>query len=112
MPRFVILDHDHPSRHWDFLLESGPALRSWRLLAEPQRGQSIAAELLPDHRPIYLDYEGPVSGDRGRVSRWDAGIFDWERNETDFVCAKLSGERVNGRVELRRSAVGWTWLWS
>ena len=25
MPRFVILEHDWPTRHWDFFLESGDA---------------------------------------------------------------------------------------
>ena len=69
MPRYVILDHDHPSRHWDFMLESGGVLRTWRLLAEPTAGGPIAAEPLGDHRIAYLDYEGPLSGDRGGSSR-------------------------------------------
>lgn len=76
MPRFVILTHDHPFRHWDLMLEEGPGLRTWRLTEAPQPGRAIAAERLPDHRCEYLDYEGPVSGGRGTVRRVDHGTYD------------------------------------
>src|SRR5205823_5835731 len=77
MPRFVILEHDWPTRHWDLLLEAGGVLRAWRLLDEPVPGTPVPAEPNADHRLFYLDYEGPVSGGRGNVSRWAAGVFDW-----------------------------------
>ena len=77
MPRFVILEHDWPTRHWDFFLESGPVLRAWRLLAEPAPGRVVPSEPNAEHRRLYLDYEGPVSGGRGNVVRWDAGTFEW-----------------------------------
>jgi hypothetical protein len=113
MPRFAVLDHDHPFQHWDLLLEAGDVLRVWRLLAEPIRGTPIAAEPLPDHRRLYLDYEGPVSDDRGRVARWDAGMFSWERDSPDEIVANVQGGRIVGRVTLRRSAGGsWEWDWS
>jgi hypothetical protein len=112
MPRFAILDHDHPFRHWDFLLEVGAVLRAWRLLEEPARGRAIAAEPLPDHRPLYLDYEGEVSGGRGRVRRWDAGTFAWESESAAELYVRLSGNRVSGPVVLRRpSGDRWTWEW-
>lgn len=77
MPRYVILTHDHPFPHWDFLLEqeSGGMLWAWRLLSEPSAGECCPAEPLPDHRPLYLDYEGPVGGERGTVARWDGGEY-------------------------------------
>ena len=71
VPRFVILEHDHPTLHWDFLLEDGEVLRAWRLLAEPGPGAAVAAEPNFDHRRLYLDYEGPVSGGRG-IKPWNA----------------------------------------
>src|SRR5205807_395991 len=43
MPRFVILEHDHPELHWDLMLEAGPVLRTWRLAAPPQPGRAVAA---------------------------------------------------------------------
>jgi len=74
MPRFVILEHDWPRRHWDLLLEDGPVLRAWRLLAEPNAGFVVPAETNADHRLVYLDYEGPVSGDRGQGKGISAGV--------------------------------------
>jgi hypothetical protein len=109
MPRFVILEHDHPFRHWDFLLEAGDTLKAWRLLREPQGGAPIEAELLPNHRPLYLDYEGPVSGGRGRVSRWDSGTFEWQDDLPDAVVVALTGSRIRACVELRKGEKAWTW---
>src|SRR5437764_266524 len=78
MPRYVILEHDHPRRHWDLMLEAGGALCTWRLEAWPRDGVQIRAELIGDHRLAYLDYEGPVSGNRGRVERRDEGTYSGE----------------------------------
>lgn len=77
MPRFVILEHDHPVLHWDLLLEAGDVLHTWRLVAPPG-AEPIEATALGDHRRMYLDYEGPVSGQRGTVRRHDAGTFSEE----------------------------------
>ena len=84
MPRFVILRHEgrdpeQPSVHWDLMLESGGILRTWALAALPAAGEPITAEQLPDHRLHYLDYEGPLSGNRGSVTRWDHGSFELVR---------------------------------
>ena len=95
MPRFVVLEHDWPTRHWDFLLEAGDVLRAWRLLAEPGAG-TVLAEPNADHRLLYLDFEGPLSGGRGRVWRWDAGTFDWVADEPDRVVVHLRGAKLAG----------------
>ncbi len=73
--RFVILEHDHPFLHWDFLMQRDDVLASWRLLDPVVTGQWLAAETLPDHRLVYLDYEGPVSHDRGTVKRIASGSY-------------------------------------
>jgi DNA-directed RNA polymerase subunit RPC12/RpoP len=93
MPRYVLLTHDHPFPHWDLLLEWGTACRTWRLLQAPVPGRVIAAEPLPDHRRHYLDYEGPVSGDRGTVARWDSGGFQTQVNRSDIVRVACDGCR-------------------
>lgn len=98
MARFVILEHDWPTRHWDLLLEAGDALRAWRLLREPTLGTN-PAEANADHRRLYLDYEGPVSGNRGTVTRWTAGEFEWV-SESPLVILVRS-ERLTGRMELK-----------
>jgi hypothetical protein len=106
MPRYVILEHDHPVRHWDFMVEAGDKLRSWRLAAAPGPGQVVPAEPAFDHRLLYLDYEGPVSGERGNVSRWDAGTFRDMREEDGRVTLCLDGERLRGIAVLARGPSG------
>ena len=73
--RFVILKHDHPYMHWDLLLEEEESARAWRLLRKPCLCEPIAAEPLPPHRLLYLDYEGPLSNDRGRVEQFCTGSY-------------------------------------
>ena len=75
MQRFCIVRHDHPFWHWDFLLETGDHAECWRLLREPCCDEPIAAEKLPPHRLLYLDYEGPVSNSRGTVQRIAWGMY-------------------------------------
>jgi hypothetical protein len=106
MPRFVILEHDHPTRHWDLMLEAGPVLRTWRLAEPPEMGRQAEATASFDHRLVYLDYEGPVSGNRGRVQRWDAGTFIWEEDSPERITIRLESNRLRGRALLERREAG------
>jgi hypothetical protein len=106
MPRYVILTHDHPFLHWDLMLEHGEALRTWRLSAPPAPGVDVAAQLLGDHRRAYLDYEGPVSGDRGYVTRWDAGVIEWLDDDANAPRLRLEGEKLNGELIFKSGADG------
>jgi hypothetical protein len=103
MPRFVILEHDHPSLHWDLMLECGSVLRSWRLAAPPATGHTIAATAVFEHRLHYLAYEGPISGGRGRVVRWDRGTFTGQVQGESSIDVHLQGERVQGHLLLEQS---------
>jgi hypothetical protein len=109
MPRYVILEHDHPRLHWDLLLEDGDHLRGWRLAEAPRTGGAIAAEAMPDHRMIYLDYEGPVRGGRGEVRRWDAGEFTLHQANESGLCLLLQGRRISAEVALQHQR-GQEWL--
>jgi hypothetical protein len=102
MPRFVILTHDHPQLHWDLLLEqpSEERLRTWRLERPPESGMSISAEALPDHRRMYLDYEGPISGNRGEVSQWDHGDYEMLSQSPTEITLQLQGQQLNGEATL------------
>lgn len=104
MPRFVILEHDHPTRHWDLMLECGEVLRTWRLEGPPRAGEAIAATAAFDHRLVYLDYEGPISGGRGRVIRRESGTFLWQMQAVDRVVVHLQGEHLRGVLHLERVA--------
>jgi DNA polymerase Ligase (LigD) len=111
MPRFVILEHDHPFFHWDFMLEAGDVLRTWRLAHVPEHGEPIAATYLHEHRRLYLDYEGPLSGNRGSVRRWDAGVFHWLADDRDCVRLELAGIKTHGTAVLKReSGDAWTFV--
>jgi hypothetical protein len=107
MPRFVVLLHETPpgsarSTHWDFMLEQEGVLRTWALAEEPRPGETIAAVELAVHRVAYLQYEGPVSGDRGSVTRWDEGEFVLVQESADQIELKLSGRRLSGKTCLTR----------
>lgn len=109
MQQYVILRHDHPELHWDLMLEEGDVLKTWRLPQPPEidpasdeTSLDLTAEALPDHRLVYLEYEGPVSGDRGEVSRWDQGTFTLLERSEDQLVALLTGEELAGRLTLKK----------
>lgn len=113
MPRFVILEHDHPLLHWDLMLEADGVLQTWRLAQAPELRREIDAVALGDHRLAYLDYEGPVSGNRGAVQRWDAGEFSEEPKSTPTKrVLRICGTRGQGRVRLEQvDAENWRFFW-
>ena len=100
--RFVVLEHRWGGVHWDLMLEDGPVLRTWALDRPPRPAARGSAGQLAEHRLAYLDYEGPVSGDRGTVRRIDRGTFEPIVWETDRVVVRLYGAQVIGELELRR----------
>ncbi len=107
LPRYVVLEHTgsesyKPGRHWDLMLEMGETLRCWEL-PQPPTAETVQTTIaLADHRMAYLDYEGPVSNNRGRVVLWDSGNYELV-SETPFeLMASLTGDRVQGIVQLVR----------
>ena len=112
MPRFVLLHHDHPFTHWDLLLKAGDVLLAWRLHRRPVPNEQIVAERLPDHRTIYLDYEGPISNDRGTVTREESGDFDWRDRSGDSLRIDVRGRWLTGEITLHESAGAVTFQWA
>jgi DNA polymerase Ligase (LigD) len=102
MPRFVILEHDHPQLHWDLMLECGDVLWTWRLPQLPRPGDTLDAERVFDHRLVYLDYEGPISGNRGQVLRREQGAFAWRTREESLLEIQLDGDTLRGVLRLTR----------
>jgi hypothetical protein len=60
---------------------------------------------------MYLDYEGPISAGRGTIECWDRGTFQVELWNDDGILVQLAGEKLAGRVELRRQAGLWRFEW-
>lgn len=114
--RFVVLRHvvreagagEAEEAHVDLMVEDlagedgageGGALVTFQLeAAPPARGRRSF-----DHRPRYLDYEGPISGGRGRVERLDAGRVDDVEGDPRAPRwrARFAGSRLAGLHELR-----------
>lgn len=87
VPTTLLLHTTREGDHHDWLLgdpASGPGRGTGRLwtarVAPPSwawaESGRFAVTPLPPHRPCYLRYEGPISGDRGHVRRVDAG-YAW-----------------------------------
>lgn len=107
MPRYVVLAHHTTPFHYDLMLEHGEVLATWSFDEPP--GQDVqACRLIQDHRKIYLEYEGEISGGRGRVERWDAGTYDGEIAE-EAARATFSGGKLAGtwRLEKVDETDGW-----
>lgn len=105
--RFVILFHAHPTEgdHYDLMIEDGASLATWRIEQSPDSlaaGQSIACQPIGDHRLAYLEYEGPVSGDRGHVTRHDAGNCTMSDRSSSPTRLLFDGGRLKGRFVMER----------
>jgi hypothetical protein len=73
--RYVVLRHEGiENPHYDLMIETTPGspLATWRLPHWPPLPGDVP-ESLGDHRRVYLEYEGPVSGNRGSVRRVASG---------------------------------------
>lgn len=124
MPRFVLLRHECPpdwekSSHWDLMLEADGVLWTWELRELPttwaralghqsrsaSAADSVPATRLADHRLAYLDYEGPVSGGRGTVSRVDGGSCEWNSRTAMRVDAKLGGGLLRGSIRIEGNSL-------
>jgi hypothetical protein len=113
--RYVILHHKlADGEHWDLMLERGQVLATWQLSTPPvdPAARPVQANRIGDHRKEYLDYEGPVSGDRGEVVRFDAGEYRAIECQPDRWVVELNGTVLKGPFLLTpdpdRRPDGWT----
>lgn len=105
MPRFTISHHTGSKEgdHYDLMLEHGDALKTWRL-ANTAFLVSQVVRQIKDHRKTYLDYEGEISGDRGRVKVWDTGTYSIDEWKDDRIQVALVGRSVKTRLILTLNA--------
>lgn len=103
---------DRHGLHYDLMIDLGERLATWKCLLPPEQSGAAGqpCERLADHRRSYLDYEGPVSGDRGHVRRHDAGVCTVLEQTDDRWLVKFAGRRLIGRYELvRQPAAPQSW---
>ena len=87
----VLLLHERADKtsHVDWMIAPDPGggepLVTFRVASRVDGlagGARLVAHRIDDHRPEYLVYEGPLSGDRGTVRRLARGmVVSWDRGE-------------------------------
>jgi hypothetical protein len=100
--RFVILHHEVGTKltrtdqsHYDWMFDVGGTLRTWATepLVSLEKESDISCDRLSDHRLAYLEREGEIDGDRGRVIRVLAGVFRLTDDRIDRFVAELFWEQ-------------------
>lgn len=99
MPRFTISFHSgsKDGDHYDLMLEHGDGLKTWRLVNTAFQIFQVARQI-KDHRKSYLDYEGEISGDRGRVKIWDTGTYSVDEWKDERIQVALVGKTLRTRL--------------
>ncbi len=93
------------------MLEHDGVLLTWQIPSPDLSALPLQVRRIANHRLAYLEYEGPLTGDRGSVTRVQAGWVTI-RDLNDTLCAfDLSGGRFEGafRLELAEALDG-RWL--
>lgn len=105
---FALLEHAvGDETHWDLLVESrgSDGLKTWRLRQNPLTcAGPIVAEPLGDHRRVYLDFEGEISGGRGSVRRLDRGEAELDAGAAGVTVIRLRGTHLTGEFEISSGA--------
>ena len=103
----VVLHHEGMGLpHYDLLFETAPgsALATWRADRWPVQSGDYTVRT-PDHRPLYLSYEGPISSDRGHVRR----VFEDAGCEVSIQEAQFE-VRFSDGTGLRMTQEGDQWV--
>jgi len=101
--RFTLLKHEtEDDVHVDFLLENEQeTLWTWRIndvefFSQPAENRSISAVRIFDHRKLYLDFEGELSGSRGRVMQIDTGTWQFVRQNKNRLVIETDSHLFSG----------------
>lgn len=106
--RYVVLFHrQQAGDHFDLMIENGETLATWKMEqpSENATAEGISCRRLGGHRREYLEYEGPISGERGSVTRHDEGQCEFEKQDESVWCGRFDGKKLSWRFELRRGDV-------
>lgn len=74
-----------------------------RAVHEMAAGEQVAARRIADHRTAYLTYEGPVSGDRGHVTRVARGEATLDAPTTQATTISVRWGTTAARYVVARS---------
>ncbi len=75
-------------------------LMTWELSSLLTSQNKQVVRRLANHRMLYLDFQGPLSNDRGTVKLIDSGSLEWMTLESERLIARLEGQTIAGRLTL------------
>lgn len=90
--------------HFDLFLERQGVLISWRLPGPPWCQMFTVAERSFDHRLVYLEFSGKLSGDRGRIERLASGPMRWLSLSNGLIEIELVHQLHGYRLTFRQIA--------
>jgi hypothetical protein len=113
--RFVVLHHTQwPGRndHYDLMIEHSEgnhpddlALKTYATTTDIFPGNGSTLQAISDHRRAYLTLEGPLSNDRGTVTRVDEGECIPSPSGNGFR-AEFKGRKLRGKFWLQEHTEG------
>jgi hypothetical protein len=109
--KFVIQQHSSGSDiHWDFMLQIGDSLQTYRLDKAPQELTQTPANAVKifDHSLKFLTYQGPVNKGRGSVRIAEAGSYEIAHHAHDRLELDLNGKILKGKFTLSHIE-GYNW---
>ena len=102
---YVIQEHrcQGQTPHWDFMLEQGRVLKTFRLDLSPDQivlGRRCTAVPIFDHDKRFLTYEGSVQQGLGRIRIVDRGTYEGALRPGGPWDLSLKGDVLNGPFRL------------
>ncbi|MHC4594238.1 MAG: DNA polymerase ligase N-terminal domain-containing protein [Planctomycetota bacterium] len=101
--RFVIQKHTQGKNvHWDFMLQSGEVLQTYRLDKAPEEvlRQTANAVKIFNHPLKFLTYQGAVNKGRGNVRLTEAGTYQIIHQKHNRIELSLNGQILKGKFTL------------
>jgi len=101
--KFVIQEHSTAlGVHWDFMLELGDVLQTYRLDKAPSQALHLAvnATKIFDHPLKFLTYQGPVNRGCGNVRIAESGTYEMVHQAQNRIELNLNGKILKGKFTL------------
>ena len=102
---FVIQKHSNSKGvHWDFMLESGQILETYRIDNEPKdmlQKETNGVKIF-DHQPKFLTYQGPVNNGQGSVTIVERGTYQIISKDKTKIVLKIEGQILQGNCTITR----------
>lgn len=110
-PRYVVLKHTTENdAHFDFMLETGAHLSTWRINIGPEELKTTPAkaEKIFDHKLKFLTYQGPVKNGTGNVTTVDKGTYSIISQASEELRIRIDAKILNGTYSLAKKSKN-TW---